>query len=68
MQTGHHLLVFLIVNYEGNIILEDKSEVERFKLINELDEKDKSTILKIIDSFVTKKKFKEFFNKNVASL
>jgi len=61
-----------IVNYEGNapkeIILEDKSEVERFKLINELDEEDKSTILKIIDSFLTKKKFKEFFNKNVASL
>ncbi|AOW20776.1 hypothetical protein LPB138_08840 [Urechidicola croceus] len=39
-----------------------------FKLINQLDEEDKSTILKIIDSFLTKKKFKEFFNKNVASL
>jgi transcriptional regulator with XRE-family HTH domain len=62
-----------IINYDENIspkeiILEDKSEVERFKLINELDEEDKSTILKIIDSFLTKKKFKEFFNENVASL
>jgi ABC-type antimicrobial peptide transport system permease subunit len=29
---------------------------------------DKSTIFKIIDTMLTKKKFKDFFNKNVASL
>jgi len=61
-----------IVNYEGGtpkeVILEDKSEVEQFKLINQLDQEDKSTILKIIDTMLTKKKFKDFFNKNVASL
>ncbi len=50
------------------IILEDKSEIEQFKLINQLDEEDKSTVLKIIDTMLTKKKFKDFFNKNVASL
>ncbi len=61
-----------IINYEGDIpkeiILEDKSEIEQFKLINQLDEEDKSTVLKIIDTMLTKKKFKDFFNKNVASL
>ena len=62
-----------IINYDENntpkeIILEDKSENEQLKLINQLDEEDKSTILKIIDTMLTKKKFKDFFNKNVASL
>jgi len=62
-----------IINYDENItpkevVLEDKSENEQFKLINQLDEEDKSTILKIIDTMLTKKKFKDFFNKNVATL
>ena len=62
-----------IINYDENttpkeIVLEDKSENEQIKLINQLDEEDKSTILKIIDTMLTKKKFKDFFNKNVASL
>ena len=62
-----------IINYDENrtpkeVILEDKSENEQIKLINQLDEDDKSTILKIIDTMLTKKKFKEFFTKNVASL
>lgn len=61
-----------IINYDENttpkeVILEDKSENEQIKLINQLDEEDKSTILKIIDTMLTKKKFKDFFNKNVAS-
>ena len=62
-----------IINYDENItpkevFLEDKSENEQIKLINQLDEEDKSTILKIIDTMLTKKKFKDFFNKNVATL
>ena len=62
-----------IINYDENatpkeVILEDKSENEQIKLINQLDEEDKSTILKIIDTMLTKKKFKDFFQKNVASL
>jgi len=47
------------------IVLEDKSENEQFKLINQLDEEDKSTILKIIDTMLTKKKFKDFFQDNI---
>ena len=62
-----------IINYDENttpkeVVLEDKSDVEQFNLIKQLDEEDKSTILKIIDTMLTKKKFKDFFNKNVASL
>jgi DNA-directed RNA polymerase sigma subunit (sigma70/sigma32) len=62
-----------IINYDENttpkdVILEDKSENEQIKLINQLDEEDKSTILKIIDTMLTKKKFKDFFNKNIATL
>lgn len=62
-----------IINYDENttpkeVVLEDKSDVEQFNLIKQLDEEDKSTILKIIDTMLTKKKFKDFFNKNVATL
>lgn len=62
-----------IINFDENttpkeVVLEEKSENEQLKLINQLDEEDKSTILKIIDTMLTKKKFKDFFNKNVATL
>ena len=38
------------------------------RLIQQLDEDDKTTVLKIIDKMLTTKKFKEFFQKNVAML
>jgi transcriptional regulator with XRE-family HTH domain len=61
-----------ILKYE-NIIPEevtivDKPDFEKLHLINQLDEEDKSTIFKIVDTMLTKKKFKDFFNKNVAAL
>jgi len=46
----------------------DKSALEQMKMIQELDEEDKQTIFKMIETFLTKKKFKDFFNKNVAAL
>jgi hypothetical protein len=42
--------------------------VEQMKLIQHLDEEDKQTILKLIDKMLTNKKFKDFFQKNVAAL
>lgn len=61
-----------IVNYEGNIpkeiVIEDKNELERIKLINQLDEDDRKTVFSIVDKMLTNKKFKEFFQKNVATL
>ncbi len=61
-----------VLNFEGElpqeISLEDKTELEQFKLIQQLDEDDKQTVLKIINTMLTKTKFKDFFNKNIAAL
>lgn len=50
------------------ITIEDKNTVEQMQLIQQLDEEDKNTVFKIIDKMLTTKKFKDFFNKNVATL
>lgn len=50
------------------ITLEDKTASEQVRLIAELDEKDKSVIFGMIETMLTKKKFKDFFQKNVAAL
>jgi transcriptional regulator with XRE-family HTH domain len=61
-----------LVNYDGNmpkeVVLEEKNAVEQMRLIQQLEEEDKQTVFKIIDTFLTKKKFKDFFQKNVAVL
>ncbi len=49
------------------VIIEDKSATEQMKLLQELDEKDKSIVFAIIDKMLTTKKFKDFFNKNMKS-
>jgi hypothetical protein len=36
--------------------------------MQELDEEERSVIFKMMDNLLTKKKFKDFFNKNVATL
>jgi hypothetical protein len=38
------------------------------QLLQQLDDEDKTTVFKIIDKMLTAKKFKDFFNKNVAAL
>jgi hypothetical protein len=48
--------------------MEDKTAVEQLRLIQQLEEEDKATVLKIIDKMLTTKKFKDFFNKNMAAL
>jgi hypothetical protein len=50
------------------VVMEDKTVVEQMRLIQELDEEDKQTVFKIIDKMLTNKKFKDFFNKNIAAL
>lgn len=61
-----------ILNYEedlpNEVKVEDKAGFEQVSLINQLDEEDKQTVFKIIDTMLTKKKFKDFFNKNIATL
>jgi hypothetical protein len=48
--------------------MEDKSTIEQMQFLQQLDEEDKTTVFKIIDKMLTTKKFKDFFNKNVAML
>ena len=61
-----------IINYEDGtpteITVEDKTILEQVKLIQELEPEEKTVVFKMIDTFLTKKKFKDFFNKNVAAL
>lgn len=61
-----------VINYEGDIpqevTIEDKSVLEKMKLIEQLEDADRQAIFRVIDSMLTKSKFKDFFNKNVAAL
>lgn len=50
------------------VVIEDKSSIEQMRLIQQLDEEDKQTIFRLIDKMLTNKKFKEFFQKNIAAL
>jgi transcriptional regulator with XRE-family HTH domain len=50
------------------VSLEDKTSNEQAELIQQLDEEDKQTILRLIEKMLTNKKFKDFFSKNVAAL
>lgn len=59
-----------LVSYDGNlpkeVVIEDKNAVEQMRLIQQLDDDDKQTIFHIIDKMLTNKKFKDFFQKNMA--
>ncbi len=61
-----------IVNFDGvlpqEITVEDKTLMEQVKLIQELEPDEKNVVFKMVDTFLTKKKFKDFFQKNVAAL
>jgi transcriptional regulator with XRE-family HTH domain len=61
-----------LVNFEGDIpqevTIEDKALVEQVKLIQELEPEEKSMVFKMVDTFLTQKKFKDFFQKNIATL
>lgn len=61
-----------IVNFDGvvpqEITLEDKTLMEQVKLIQELEPEERNMVFKMVDTFLTKKKFKDFFQKNVAAL
>ena len=68
-----NLTVDEIINYDENIIpkevvIEDKTTVEQMRLIQQLEEEDKQTIFRLIEKMLTNKKFKDFFNKNIAAL
>ena len=49
-------------------VLEDKTAVEQMRLIQQLEDEDKQIIFRMVDKMLTSKKFKDFFQKNVAAL
>jgi transcriptional regulator with XRE-family HTH domain len=72
LTTLFNLTADQILNYDNivpeDITLQDKPDLEKINLINQLEEEDKDTVFKIIDTMLTKKKFKDFFNKNIQLL
>jgi len=50
------------------VVIEDKNTTEQLRLIQQLEDEDRQTIFKLIDKILTNKKFKDFFQKNVAAL
>jgi transcriptional regulator with XRE-family HTH domain len=53
-----------LVHFKGKVptevTVQDKSLMEQIKLINELEPEEKNMVFKMIDTFLTKKKFKDF--------
>ena len=61
-----------LVNFDGalpkDITIEDKSLLQQVQLISQLEEEEKNVVFKMVDAFLTKKKFKDFFHNNIATL
>ncbi len=72
MAALFNLAMDQIVHFEGQVpqevTIQDKTTVEQLNLIQQLEEEDRKTIFSIIDKMLTNKKFKDFFQKNVAAL
>lgn len=66
------VLVYRILWLAGKLLkevtVEDKTTMEQVRLIQQLDNEDKHMIFKMIGTMLTKKKFKDFFQKNIAAL
>jgi transcriptional regulator with XRE-family HTH domain len=66
------LTVDQLIHFEGNIpqeiTIEDKTTNEKLRLIEQLEEPDKQAIFRLIDCMLTKNKFKDFFQNNIAAL
>jgi transcriptional regulator with XRE-family HTH domain len=55
-------------NAPKEVSIEDKATLEQLSLINELEQEEKSILLKLIETFVSKKRFKDYLEKNIATL
>lgn len=59
-------IVHLSIATPKVVTMEDKSSAEQLRLISQLNEKDKGVVMNIIDTMLTKQKFQEFFQQNLA--
>jgi transcriptional regulator with XRE-family HTH domain len=66
------LTVDQLIHFEGSIpkeiTIEDKTTTEKLRMIEQLEELDRQALFRMIDCMLTKNKFKDFFNKNIAAL
>lgn len=52
----------------NEISMNDKAALEQLQLINELEDEEKTIPLKLIETFVSKKRFKDYLQRNIAAL
>jgi transcriptional regulator with XRE-family HTH domain len=52
----------------NEVTIEDKAMLEQLQLINELEPEEKTILLKLIETFVSKKRFKDYLQQNIATL
>ncbi|KQK24353.1 hypothetical protein AR438_17135 [Chryseobacterium aquaticum] len=55
-------------NVPNEVSVQDTAVLEQLKLINDLDNEEKNILLKLIETFVSKKRFKDYLQKNIAAL
>lgn len=60
-------IVHLDKDIPKEVVMEDKTSAEQVRLIAQLNDKDKSTVMSIIDTMLTKQKFQEFFQQNIST-
>jgi len=54
-------------NLPSPVTVEYKTISEKIRLIEQLEEEDKNVIYKMLDTMLTKKKFQDFFQQNIAT-
>jgi transcriptional regulator with XRE-family HTH domain len=68
----YNITVDALINPEEitpqEVVIQDKTVTEKIRLIEQLEDDDKQAVYRVIDSMLTKSKFKEFFQKNIAIL
>ena len=55
-------------NVPKEVSIQDSATLEQLRLINELEAEEKNILLKLIETFVSKKRFKDYLQKNIAAL
>jgi transcriptional regulator with XRE-family HTH domain len=55
-------------NVPKEVSIQDSATLEQLRLINELETEEKNILLKLIETFVSKKRFKDYLQKNIAAL
>jgi len=51
----------------NEVTAEEKTTMEQMRLLQQLDEEDRQTIFRLLEKMLTNKKFKDFFQENVAA-